>query len=171
MFKMLLDGYTWGEAAWSSITQLSYVTTVVGDPLMVWKKVLPGDANLDGTVTALDLSILSSHWLASGQAGGAMWSWGDFNGDGRITALDLSILSANWGKTASWASGYSIVSSPLNTEAFLDSVAIPEPPAIPLIITSLISLLVGNGYYRFGDPPSFHLRNAKKPPILKIFPI
>jgi hypothetical protein len=38
MFKMLLSGYTWAEAAWSSMQQLSYVNTVVGDPLMTWKR-------------------------------------------------------------------------------------------------------------------------------------
>jgi uncharacterized protein (TIGR03790 family) len=42
MFKMLLAGYTWGEAAWSSIQQLSYVNTVVGDPLMTWKRPAAG---------------------------------------------------------------------------------------------------------------------------------
>ncbi|MCY2928494.1 MAG: hypothetical protein NTV86_03195, partial [Planctomycetota bacterium] len=34
--RMMLDGYTWAEAAWSATWQLSYVNTVVGDPLMQW---------------------------------------------------------------------------------------------------------------------------------------
>jgi uncharacterized protein (TIGR03790 family) len=38
MFQMLLSGKTWAEAAWSSLPQLGYVNTVVGDPLMTWKK-------------------------------------------------------------------------------------------------------------------------------------
>ena len=38
MFKMLLAGYTFAEAAWSATTQLSYVNTVVGDPLMTWSR-------------------------------------------------------------------------------------------------------------------------------------
>jgi hypothetical protein len=42
IFKMLLDGYTWGEAAWSSMKELSYVNTVVGDPLMTWKRPAAG---------------------------------------------------------------------------------------------------------------------------------
>ncbi len=37
LFSMLLSGKPFAEAAWSSIKQLSYVTTVVGDPLMTWK--------------------------------------------------------------------------------------------------------------------------------------
>jgi uncharacterized protein (TIGR03790 family) len=146
IFKMLLDGYTWGEAAWSSLRQLSYVNTVVGDPLMTWKQVLPGDANLDGKVTAMDLDILSTNWMRSGQAGGAMWGYGDFNGDGTVTALDLDVLSTNWGKTASWASGSAAVAAPLDVQAFLDSIAVPEPTAISLFIAPLISILVGYLY-------------------------
>ena len=51
IFEMLADGKTWAEAAWSSIRQLSYVNTVVGDPLMTWKILLPGDANIATPVT------------------------------------------------------------------------------------------------------------------------
>jgi hypothetical protein len=42
IYKMLLSGYTWAEAAWSSMQQLSYVNTVVGDPLMTWKRPTAG---------------------------------------------------------------------------------------------------------------------------------
>lgn len=42
IYKMMLSGYTWAEAAWSSMQQLSYVNTVVGDPLMTWKRPTPG---------------------------------------------------------------------------------------------------------------------------------
>jgi uncharacterized protein (TIGR03790 family) len=42
LFKMLLAGHTWAEAAWSSMQQLSYVNTVVGDPLMTWKRPAAG---------------------------------------------------------------------------------------------------------------------------------
>ena len=107
IFKMLLDGYTWGEAAWSSIRQLSYVNTVVGDPLMTWKQVMPGDADMDGVVDIKDLSLLAAHWGYSNpsMAGGYLWSYGDFNGDGKIDIQDLSMLGANWGKISSWAGG------------------------------------------------------------------
>jgi hypothetical protein len=147
MFKMLLDGYTWGEAAWSSMQQLSYVNTVVGDPLMTWKQVLPGDANKDGKVTAMDLNILSTNWMATGLAGGAMWSRGDFNGDGKITALDVNILATNWGRVASWAgSGVTGAAEPLSLDAFYASV--PEPSAIASAIACLTTLLVVCGIGR-----------------------
>ncbi|MBI3839471.1 MAG: TIGR03790 family protein [Planctomycetia bacterium] len=41
LFSMLINGKTFVEAAWSAIPQLSYVTTVVGDPLMTWKTLPP----------------------------------------------------------------------------------------------------------------------------------
>ena len=41
LFQMLLSGYTWAEAAWSSLTQVSYVDTVIGDPLMTWTRLPP----------------------------------------------------------------------------------------------------------------------------------
>jgi uncharacterized protein (TIGR03790 family) len=147
MLKMLLDGKTWGEAAWSSLLQLSYVNTVIGDPLMTWKQVLPGDANKDGKVTAMDLNILSTNWMATGQAGGAMWSRGDFNGDGKITALDVNILATNWGRVSSWASGgVTGAAESLNLDAFYASV--PEPSTIASAIACLTTLLVVYGFGR-----------------------
>ena len=107
MFSMLLDGYSWGEAAWSSMRQLSYVNTVVGDPLMTWKTLLPGDANHDGRVDLEDLSLLATYWGKSDptQAGGNWWGYGDFNCDGKIDINDLVLLSSHWGQVASWAGG------------------------------------------------------------------
>ncbi len=43
LFDRLIAGYTWVEAAWNATRQLSYVNTVVGDPLMVWSEWSPGD--------------------------------------------------------------------------------------------------------------------------------
>ena len=53
-----------------------------------------GDVNGDGAVNALDLSILLSHWNATG----ATKAQGDLSGDGTVNALDLSILLTNWNK-------------------------------------------------------------------------
>ena len=55
IFRMMLDGYSWAEAAWGSLRQLSYVNTVVGDPLMVWH--LLGDLNDDGVLTNFDAAF------------------------------------------------------------------------------------------------------------------
>jgi peptidoglycan/xylan/chitin deacetylase (PgdA/CDA1 family) len=55
---------------------------------------LTGDINGDGTVDALDLSILLSNWGKTGATG----TQGDLNGDGTVDALDLSILLSHWSK-------------------------------------------------------------------------
>ncbi|QDU70503.1 dockerin type I domain-containing protein [Mucisphaera calidilacus] len=56
--------------------------------------VLPGDANEDGVVDLLDLSILASNFDGSDTPYAT--SEGDFNGDGLVDLLDLSILAANF---------------------------------------------------------------------------
>ena len=54
---------------------------------------LPGDANLDGTVNAVDLNRVGIHWLSSNCAS---WERGDFSGDGKVDAVDLNIVGLNW---------------------------------------------------------------------------
>lgn len=54
--------------------------------------VLDGDANFDGLVNALDLSIVAANWLVTD----ADFGDGDFNLDDNVNALDLSTLAANW---------------------------------------------------------------------------
>ncbi|MGA2799197.1 MAG: TIGR03790 family protein [Thermoguttaceae bacterium] len=141
MITMLLDGKTWGEAAWSSLYQLSYVNTVVGDPLMTWKQVTPGDINIDGKVDLADLAIMGKYWGAAGQAGGYLWNEGDLNGDGAVNSADLAILGKNWGNLASWATEGGVgTSQPLDMEAFLRSV--PEPSTLMLLVSGLLALLM-----------------------------
>jgi len=53
----------------------------------------PGDANADGLVNGLDLSVLLSQFGASVE----QWSGADLNGDGVINGLDVSVLLANFG--------------------------------------------------------------------------
>lgn len=50
---------------------------------------MPGDANLDGVIQALDFSILSANY---GGAINKIFSQGDFNGDGAVNGADFSIL-------------------------------------------------------------------------------
>jgi len=90
-FDMLLSGYTLAEAAWSATRQLSYVNTVVGDPLMRWQAWLPGDVNLDGAVNLFDVVILQDNWLQPGT-----FAEGDVNGDGMVNLFDVVILQDNW---------------------------------------------------------------------------
>jgi uncharacterized protein (TIGR03790 family) len=129
MFKMLLNGYTWGEAAWSSLRQLSYVNTVVGDPLMTWN--IPGDANLDGTVTMADLAVWRSHVGATGEAGGAMFGLGDFNCDGTVDLADLNVWKTNLGRTLPGP----VVPSGAGTP-------VPEPSTLVLLTVVLAAALL-----------------------------
>lgn len=50
---------------------------------------VPGDANGDGKVDALDFIALETHF-------GQNYPPADFNGDGTVTAADLAILLSNW---------------------------------------------------------------------------
>ena len=55
---------------------------------------LAGDANLDGSVTGADLSLLLSKYNQSGT-----WSVGDFNYDGSVTGADLSLLLSKYNQS------------------------------------------------------------------------
>ncbi|QDU72077.1 hypothetical protein [Mucisphaera calidilacus] len=63
------------------------------DDLLAWLfGTVRGDANLDGSVDLLDLSLLAGNFDQIGD-----WAGGDFNGDGVVDLLDLSILAGNFG--------------------------------------------------------------------------
>ncbi len=55
--------------------------------------VLPGDANLDGTVSILDFAILRANF----GSGNSAFNLGDLNDDGVVSILDFAILRANFG--------------------------------------------------------------------------
>jgi uncharacterized protein (TIGR03790 family) len=143
MFKMLIGGYTFAEAAWSATMNLSYVNTVVGDPLMTWKTLLGGDSNMDGHVDSSDLATLTAHWGQTVAAGDVGWAAGDFNGDGRIDILDLAILSANLGKTSSWAVAPASMGGPSGSGAVPLPLPLidPSPNTIPINVTPVASAL------------------------------
>jgi len=128
VFRMLLEGHTWAEAAWSATRQLSYVNTVVGDPLMVFRPLVPGDTNLDGKVGTADAATLGTHFGAAGQPGGNMWAQGDVNHDGRVNSADLALLNSHWGESAGYfqsaaEEGLGVTVSPLSSQTF----RLPEP--------------------------------------------
>ena len=105
------------------IDEISLITSQV---------VPPGDANFDGIVNALDLSILASHWDEIDN----VWSEGDFSDDGRVNGVDLSILAANWHATGA---GHGV--------SFNDAViarsfgGIPEPSSMLLLGVGCLSTL------------------------------
>jgi hypothetical protein len=49
------------------------------------------DANLDGIVNGLDISLVASHWLQAGKG-----VQGDANGDGVVNGLDISLIASYW---------------------------------------------------------------------------
>lgn len=144
LFKMLLDGKTFAEAAWSSTQQLSWVNTVVGDPLMTWKQLLPGDSNYDGRVDTLDLERVASNWGTVVPTGGNGWSLGDFNGDGVVNNIDLGLMQNSWGQVSSWA-GASGVNGAVNG---LTLAAVPEPAGWTLLALGGTFLLAGGTRWR-----------------------
>ena len=55
----------------------------------------PGDANGDGKVDSLDLSVMAHSWYAKRGAPNYN-AQADFNGDGVVNSLDLSIMAHSW---------------------------------------------------------------------------
>jgi hypothetical protein len=133
LFEMMMQGYTFVEAAWNATPQLSYVNTIVGDPLMVWKRPLRGDANLDGEVTVADIIDLSGNFGVLD----ATWRQGDFNGDGQVTISDLIDAIANYGQLGGTA--------PITfaTAAFAagGAAAVPEPTGLSVAVMAAMALL------------------------------
>ena len=123
LFEMMLQGYTFAEAAWNATPQLSYVNTIVGDPLMVWRTPLRGDANLDGTVSIGDFIDVSQNFGASN----ATWRMGDFNGDGMVTISDLLDAISHFGATDILSGTGGVV---LPSSAASSADAVPEPGLI-----------------------------------------
>ena len=70
-----------------------------GDFVFNFSMLLPGDANLDGSVNETDSGIVTENWL---DGPGMTWAEGDFNGDGYVNGADATIMGTNWGKTL-WA--------------------------------------------------------------------
>lgn len=86
------------RAAFNVPAPLYYMHVYLGDATMPTndsigpRRLIPGDANLDGTVDVLDLGIVSTNWQLTGMT----WAQGDFNGDGVVDVLDLGIVSTYW---------------------------------------------------------------------------
>ncbi|HEV8606910.1 MAG TPA: TIGR03790 family protein [Tepidisphaeraceae bacterium] len=133
LFEMMVEGYTFAEAAWNATPQLSYVNTIVGDPLMVWRTPVRGDANLDGTVSIGDFIDVSQNFGLSN----ATWRMGDFNGDGIVTISDLLDAISHFG-TTDIPSGIGGIVLPSSAASSAD--AVPEPGLFGLAGVGLIAL-------------------------------
>jgi hypothetical protein len=71
----------------------AYLFSHPGETLFTTPTPVPGDANDDGKVDALDAQRLAANWGKDD----ANWSMGDFNGDFMVNVEDAAILAANWG--------------------------------------------------------------------------
>ena len=112
----------------------NYVDVQDLSPLRAWfSSILPGDANLDGSVSISDFAALQNNFGATVQnlkVGLTGWSSGDFNGDSKVTISDFALLQNNFGKN-----------SPLAAAAV--PVAVPEPSSLVMLgLGSLIGLLM-----------------------------
>ncbi len=147
LFDMLLAGNTFAEAAWSSARQLSWVNTVVGDPLMTWKVLLPGDANMDGVVDRGDFEVIGALGTAeldrSIDESSLGWLQGDLDGDGFITLLDVGLVVSSWGQVSSWSTvtpNLTEPTTPMAMALFASMHPIPEPSSVALMSIGLASL-------------------------------
>jgi hypothetical protein len=90
-------------------------TSFMGQPAdstsILLRYTFDGDANLDGTVNALDFNALASNY-GSGQ----YWFQGDFNDDGVVGSGDFALLAANYGQTM-----------PTSGDVVATGVVVPEP--------------------------------------------
>ena len=110
-------------------------------PFYVNPTLLPGDANLDGTVDILDLAILAANYRKQVTGG---WLQGDFNNDGVVDVNDLALLAANY--RHSYASDVVPAFDGLDAQAIellslAGVTAVPEPGTLMLLGTALIGLL------------------------------
>lgn len=96
------------------------ITLADRDAFLTEVNSFPGDFNMDGQVTALDLNVLGGNWTADGLTS---YAQGDSNGDGVADARDLNDLGGNWQNGVAAAS------------------AVPEPNSCLMILTGLIGLL------------------------------
>ena len=87
---------------------------------------LPGDANLDGSVTGADLSLLLSKYNQAGN-----WAVGDFNYDGSVTGADLSLLLSKYNQSVPASVAGAAVAG------------VPEPSSLVMLATLAAAMGLG----------------------------
>ncbi len=98
----------------------------IGLPKVEEPPQIPGDANNDGDVDAIDAQRLAAFWGATEEDEEySWWEMGDFDGDEYVGPADAAIMAANWGYSASEANS-----------------AVPEPSVALMLLTTLGAWLV-----------------------------
>jgi hypothetical protein len=91
------------------------LTSFLGQPAdstsILLRYTFDGDANLDGTVNALDFNMLATNYGT-----GQYWFQGDFNDDGVVGSGDFALLAANYGQVM-----------PTSADVVAAGVVVPEP--------------------------------------------
>lgn len=91
LLDRLARGFAWAEAAWAATYQLSYVNTVIGDPLMRFDLWIEGDYDLDGDVDEDDyLGVVTA------VQAGLYDPLADMDGDGVVDDVDISIVQTSY---------------------------------------------------------------------------
>ena len=99
---------------------LTYELTYAADHLTLDAIASPGDANLDGTVNALDFNTLATNF---GQTTNVNWLNADFNGDGVVNTMDFTMLANGFGASLAPPISGSLV---------------PEPAGLGLLVLSFL---------------------------------
>ncbi len=123
---------TAGAAGGGTMAAIGY-RVVSGAATVAWAAF--GDANLDGQVTATDVTLINNAAkFGQGPASGAVWAQGDFNYSGGVTATDVALFNnaQQFGKGSYLAfTGLGSSGGPLLVAR------VPEPGTWALAITGL----------------------------------
>jgi autotransporter-associated beta strand protein len=98
----------------------NFMGQTVDDSSVLIRYTVNADANLDGTVNALDLNALATNFGTN--AGNNVWSGGDFNNDGNVDTSDFMALSQNFGQ-----------SLPATAPAPVLGTLVPEPASLAML--------------------------------------
>jgi autotransporter-associated beta strand protein len=110
--------------------------TISNSSLVFAKYTYYGDANLDGTVSSADYTLIDAGYLSHGTMTG--WQNGDFNYDGVINGSDYTLID-----NAFNTQGVAIASEVASPTAQIagGSSAVPEPGAFALLGVTMLGLL------------------------------